>query len=132
MLHSSHTDDPRIRTAPPSVVSVSTPVKRFALSLEASWRQRLAWSPPRIEIPMRFARLSTGQVEEDFCTANITSGGSMETPTVNEDATRTWRSPATSAASAATPLGKCPKVSRSCRESAEYVVKAMSETPCGG
>ena len=63
-------------------------------------------------MPMLPARRRVGQVVEEFWTANMTSGGSMETPTVKEEAAGTSLVPSTSAESAATPQGKCPKVSR--------------------
>ncbi|GAP59271.1 hypothetical protein AHiyo1_25380 [Arthrobacter sp. Hiyo1] len=44
---------------------------------------------------------------EEFCTANMTSGGSSETPTVKLDATRASGAKPTIALKAATPEGNC-------------------------
>jgi len=52
-----------------------------------------------------------GQVEEDFWTENKTSDGSYETPTENEEATITCRSPLTVAERATTPAGKWERAS---------------------
>jgi hypothetical protein len=54
-----------------------------------------AWSSPSADKLSRCARRSSGHVEEECCTANITSGGSMDAPTVNYEAMRTWTSPST-------------------------------------
>ena len=55
----------------------------------------------------------TGQVVELCWTANITSGGSCETPTANDEATMTVGSSPAIPARATTPVGKAPKAFRS-------------------
>ncbi|BDZ48023.1 hypothetical protein GCM10025867_02640 [Frondihabitans sucicola] len=74
---------------------------------------------------MRSARFRVGHVLDVFWTEKSTSGGSMETPTVKEEATSPSRTPSTSAASATTPDGKYENVVRRSCESGEYGVKAM-------
>ena len=49
------------------------------------------------------------QMVEEFCTANMTSGGSNETPTVKDEATSASGAKSTIALNTATPDGNCAK-----------------------
>ncbi len=82
-------------------------------------------------MPIRDAFDRVGHVVDVFCTEKATSGGSIETPTVNDEATMPSRTPSTSAARATTPDGKYEKVVRRSCESGEYGVSAMIESFVG-
>src|SRR5579875_382416 len=111
MALSSHMLVPLMNTAPTSLDSVSSPAKRSPV-FAANVRTASSWASPSTLIPKRGTPLSLGHVVEVFCTQNDTSGGSSETGT-KVLAARPSRTPSTSAAMATTPVGKCPKASRS-------------------
>lgn len=90
--------------------TVCSPAKRSPV-LAASVRAASSCDSPSTLMPRTGSSRSLGQVADEFCTQNDTSGGSSETGT-KVLAARPTRAPSTSAAIAITPDGKCPNASR--------------------